>query len=69
MPDAATNPPCRLRPPHPPAPNAARYGLRCPSPEVADRIAELYCLPIAISDRLMAAAALTRAYGRSIDMR
>jgi transcriptional regulator with XRE-family HTH domain len=41
-------------------------GHRCPSPAVAERIAELYCLPIAISDSLMAAAALTRAYGRSI---
>lgn len=41
----------------------------CPSPEVAERIAELYRLPIAISDRLMAAAAHTRAYGRSIGVR
>ena len=44
-------------------------GHRCPSPEVAERIAELYRLPIAVSDRLMAAAALTRAYGRSIGVR
>ena len=45
------------------------HGHRCPSPEVAERIAELYRLPVAVTDRLMAAAALTRAYGRSIGIR
>ena len=44
-------------------------GQRCPSPEVAERIASLYRLPMAVSDRLMAAAALTREYGRSIGER
>lgn len=44
-------------------------GHRCPSPEVAERIATLYQLPIATSDRLMAAAALTRAYGRPANLR
>lgn len=44
-------------------------GHRCPSPEVAERIASLYRLPIAVSDRLMAAAALTREFGRSMGVR
>ena len=44
-------------------------GLRCPSPQVADRIAEVYRLPIGMSDRLMATAAHTRAYWRSIGVR
>jgi len=44
-------------------------GHRCPIPEVAERIAALYRLPVAITDRLMAAAALTRACGGSIGVR